>query len=207
MAAAFIYSAGAQTAQGASISGDIFQIDWRYPYPDTTIASIISAAPVAWDAGSGVTLALNEGQLVVRNSRLGWTGSEYIPFNGFVITDLTENPNFTSFTLVSVTGLSPPPWPPALNFDADHLIVNFIPGGVMNLGYADGSVYTFAFTTEVPEPTTLSLFTSALAALLLWKSAGRQREPDERRATEPRCFSQWRDGASVADCMPGARRA
>jgi hypothetical protein len=72
-------------------------------------------------------------------------------FNGFVISDLYDSMDtFTSFSLVSNTGVA---GAPVLNFDADHLSVNW-----QGLGFGGGSLHFI--TTSLP-PTELATADSA----------------------------------------------
>ncbi|MBS0299512.1 MAG: PEP-CTERM sorting domain-containing protein [Proteobacteria bacterium] len=87
-------------------------------------------------------------------------------FNGFVISDLTANINpFTSFTLISNTGVS---GTPTISFDSNHLFVNWEGFNYTrgDLVFSVDSVISSPFTpithifdtiSPVPEPDTYAL--------------------------------------------------
>jgi hypothetical protein len=91
-------------------------------------------------------------------------------FNGFVISDLYDSMNsFTSFSLVSNTGVA---GTPVLNFDANHLSVNW-----QGLGFHGGSLHFIttsltpdlatadSATTPVPEPDSYAMFMAGLGLM------------------------------------------
>ena len=99
-------------------------------------------------------------------------GTSFNPaaFNGFVISDLYDSMNsFTSFSLVSNSGVA---GTPVLNFDANHLSVNW-----QGLGFHAGSLHfitTFlphdlatadSATTPVPEPDSYAMFMAGLGLM------------------------------------------
>ena len=157
-----------------SIVGDTVNVDWRFP---TISASIFSQNVIvpgsAFNILGVTTISIGDGVITVQNNTVGWTRSS--GFNGFIFTDITEVPSFTSFNLVSIGGF-PPPTDPILSFNADQLIVNFNASSANNVGSGSGQLYTFSFTTVpssvVPEPTTLPLFGVGMMGLRLmtfWK--------------------------------------
>ena len=99
-------------------------------------------------------------------------GTSFNPaaFNGFVISDLYDSMNsFTSFSLVSNSGVA---GTPVLNFDADHLSVNWqgfgFGGGILHftttslppeLATADSA------TSPVPEPDSYAMFMAGLGLM------------------------------------------
>jgi hypothetical protein len=141
----------------ASILGDNFHMEWDYPNLSTAYASTDGTLnPTAsWLTPNGLSFSIADGTITLNApGAQGFVGSAFV---GFSFTDTSEVANFTSFTLVSVTGYAPP-ITPALSFVANELAVNFTPTGVDNLAAGIGFAYTFAFTTApVPEPSTISL--------------------------------------------------
>lgn len=156
-----LLSLGVSSAQ-ASIIGQTVRIDWLYPDSSTvfdTSGNVVVADPgVEWFAGSGVgNIDVSDGTITIENQTQGWSVAS---FNGFRFTDvLGAIGDFTSFSLVSITGFAPP-IAPALSFTADELLVNFTPTGDENVADGVGQVYTFAFTigaVPVVEPASLAL--------------------------------------------------
>jgi hypothetical protein len=147
-----------------SIIGDTIQVEWNYPILANIIFTGSTTVPGSVFPGSGVSeINIADGTIIVTNTTDGWQGAL---FNGFIFTDLSTVPNFTSLQLVSVTGF-PPPIDPILSFDADHLSINFDATGSDNIGSGLGQVYTFSYTygAAAPLPGSLILLLSGLAAL------------------------------------------
>jgi PEP-CTERM motif-containing protein len=161
-------SFSAAPVHAASILGDTINVDWRFPSIGTSIFSGNVVVPGSIVPGQGVgTITIGDGSLTLQNTTQGWTGSS--GFNGFLFTDSTKVPNFTSFSLVSIGGF-PPPTDPILSFNADQLIVNFNANSASNVGSGSGQLYTFSFTEEggpsvVPEPATLLLLGTTMTGL------------------------------------------
>jgi hypothetical protein len=94
-------------ANAISIIGDQFQINYLYPDSSTVIGTFtgtVTASGLTWNVNVGLSVTLTDGKFVVDNSTHGWAGAA---FNGISLTDLTQSPGFTSFSLVSVTGNPP----------------------------------------------------------------------------------------------------
>jgi len=161
-------SSSAAPVHATSIVGDTINFDYGFPTIGTSIDSLNVIVPGSVVLGSGVvTISIGDGVITVQNNSGGWAGSS--GFNGFIFTDSTEVPNFTSFNLVSIGGF-PPPTDPILSFNADQLIVNFNASSADNAGSGLQQLYTFSFTagptTVVPEPTTLLLFGTGMTGLM-----------------------------------------
>ena len=93
---------------------------------------------------TGNVVSISAGQIVFTDYAYGYAAGA---FNGYVLTDLSEVPDFTSLTLVSVTG-NALPITPGLSYTADSLAINFTPTGAANIPTESGTaVYTFDFTT------------------------------------------------------------
>lgn len=137
-----------------TIVGDTVNITWYFPTATTSFEATSVVVPTTVTTfGSGLnSVSIGDGVIVVNNGTEGWTGSS--GFNGFVFTDLTKVPDFSSLVLVSATGFLPPV-DPILSFNADQLSINFNASGTANLGSGVGQVYTFAYTT--PEPSSILL--------------------------------------------------
>src|SRR5438105_4935117 len=83
----------------ATVQGDNFEIQWFFPDTGTVFTSNSSVAvPGLWDTHSQVLINIQDGQIIITNNTLGWQASG--GFNGFVFTDTSEVPNFSSFSLV-----------------------------------------------------------------------------------------------------------
>jgi len=155
-----------------SIIGDTVRIDWFWPqfgFIEKTITTTVVDPGIEWNAGSFLYIDIKDGFITINNagapwaSKSGWGGSN--GFNGFVFEDYTKNPNFTSFSLVSIEGY-PPPVGPILYFNENSLLVNFNASSEDNVGEGKGQLYTFAYTTGViPEPATMLLLGSGLLSL------------------------------------------
>jgi len=155
-----------------SIIGDTVRIDWMWPSFGSLQNSIMTTVVdpgIEWNAGSFVYIDIKDGFITIENrgaswaTQSGWADSN--GFNGFVFEDWTKNPNFTSFSLVSIGGY-PPPVDPILFFDENLLLVNFNASSADNMGEGKGQLYTFAYTTgAVPEPATMLLLGSGLLSL------------------------------------------
>ena len=136
----------------ATILGDTFQIEWWYPSDNSVLTSSTVMVPGSWNPGYGVSdVTIGDGFITITNDTAGWSGAT---FNGFVFTDLSQDPGFTSLSLVSVVG-DVIPYAPGLNYSSNSLEINFTPNGNSNIGNGAGQVYTFAFTygnqTSVPD--------------------------------------------------------
>jgi hypothetical protein len=158
----------AAPAYGDSIVGDTIGFDWRFPTESDILWTKTFVAPKTFADPYGlISVGIGDGVITVDNSStLGWTRSS--GFNGFILTDLTKVPNFTSFDLVSITGF-PPPVGPILSFNSDQLIVNFNANSTNNTGSGLGQVYTFSFTagaTTVPEPGILILLGISMGSVV-----------------------------------------
>jgi hypothetical protein len=153
-----------------SIVGDTITVEWKYPNISSTYMTNNVVVPGSWVPGSGVgEINIQDGIITIRNDTYGWSGSS--GFNGFIFTDISQVPNFTSFTLVSITGFAPPV-APILSFDADQLFVNFNANAAANIGSGIGQLYTFSFTdqaTAVPLPGAAWLLGSGLLGLASWR--------------------------------------
>lgn len=147
-----------------NIVGDTMLVEWKFPDIGTAYFSDNVVVPGSTYAGSGAgTITILDGTITIENTTRGWTGSS--GFNGFIFTDLSQVPNFTSFNLVSITG-SVPPVDPISSFNADQLLVNFNADSTGNLASDLGQFYTFSFTYNlVPLPGSLVLLLTGLAAL------------------------------------------
>jgi hypothetical protein len=162
-------SFSAAPVHAASILGDTINVDWRFPSIGTSIFSGNVVVPGSTNPGQGAgTITIGDGSITVQNLTQGWTGSS--GFNGFIFTDSTQVPNFTSFSLVSIGGFVPPT-DPILSFNANQLLVNFNASSASNLASGSGQLYTFSFTEEggpvgvVPEPATLLLLGTTMTGL------------------------------------------
>jgi hypothetical protein len=145
---------GAATA--GVFDGKIIHYQYFFHDPDTLYSHASNGNHLV---GSGVeitnvvdgygTLDLSGDGFVVNFDR--GTSFNSATFNGFVISDLYDSMDtFTSFSLVSNTGVA---GAPVLNFDADHLSVNW-----QGLGFGGGSLHFI--TTSLP-PTELATADSA----------------------------------------------
>lgn len=148
-----------------SVEGDSFQIQWLDPNVSTVFDAGNSSSvtvPGTWQstADPEISIALTDGQIVIN---LGNAGFSTATFNGFVLTDLSEVPDFSSLTLASVSGgLSATP---SLSYTTNSLYVNF--SG--DASEEQTTSYTFDFTEDgagVPDGgSTLSLLGLAVAGL------------------------------------------
>ena len=158
----------------ADITGDTFQIQWLYSSSSSVYATYSAIAPGSVFLGSGAgNLTIADGVVTIENLSSGWSGGS---FNGFVITDLSQDPGFTSFDLVSQsTALA---YLPTTSFTSNSLSVNFMgsSGGATNLYVqgAQGSVATFSFGQGRGVPD--SGATVALLGLSLLGVAGLRRK-------------------------------
>ena len=136
-----------------SVAGDNFEIQWLFPDTSTTYGSDTVTVSGTWSSPAGYAgvVSITDGQISIGfSSDLDWSAGS---FNGFVFTDTSETPNFTSLTLASVAG-TPLAITPALSYTADSLSVNFTPTGVENGNGFTPYTYTFDFTegtSPVPE--------------------------------------------------------
>lgn len=157
----------------ASILGDTFQIEWWYSSANQVYSSSTAMVPGSWNPGSGVSdVTIGDGFITITNDTYGWSSAS---FNGFVFTDLSQDPGFTSLSLVSVTG-NIPPYSPGLSYSSNSLEINFTPNGGENTGNGAGQVYTFAFTygnrTSVPDSSaSLGLLATGLLFLVTARRA------------------------------------
>jgi hypothetical protein len=157
------------SARAGSVVGDNFQVEWDFPTLGTLGTAGDSGSvtvPGTWtDPVYGDIIQISNGQIVFTTYAGGYAAGS---FNGYVLTDSSETPDFSSFTLASVTGNSLP-ITPGLSYTADSLDINFTPTGVQNIPSESGSaIYTFDFTTGASVPdggATLSLFGVAMAGL------------------------------------------
>jgi hypothetical protein len=155
-----------------SIIGDTVRIDWFWPQfgaIQNSITTTVVDPGIEWSAGSFLYIDIKDGFITIENrgapwaTTSGWGGSN--GFNGFVFEDYTQNPDFTSLSLVSIGGY-PPPVDPILYFEENLLLVNFNASSEDNVGEGKGQLYTFAYTTGViPEPATMLLLGSGLLGL------------------------------------------
>ncbi|MGD0060050.1 MAG: hypothetical protein ABSD58_11600 [Verrucomicrobiia bacterium] len=154
----------------ASVVGDNFQVQWDFPSLGTLGTAGDSGSitvPGTWtDPVYGDVVSISAGQIVFTDYAYGYAAGS---FNGYVLTDLSEVPDFTSLTLVSVTG-NALPITPGLSYTADSLAINLTPTGAANEPTVSGTaVYTFDFTTagaSVPEgSSTLMLLGMAMTGL------------------------------------------
>jgi hypothetical protein len=154
-----------------TVAGDDFEVQWFYPDSTTVYDSDPSlAVPGTWTSVNDprLSITLSDGQIVVNvTDGTTWAGGN--GFNGFVFTDLSKVPDFTSLGLVSepagYTGNAP-----ILAYTADTLSINFdaTSSDTGNLGTGLAS-FTFDFTeagSAVPEgSSTLMLLGMGLMAL------------------------------------------
>jgi hypothetical protein len=167
----FIGAANAGVFDGQTIHYQYFFHD-----PDTLYSHASNGDHVV---GSGVEIA----NVVDGYGTLDFSGDGFVvnfdrgtsfnsaTFNGFVISDLYDSMDtFTSFSLVSNTGVA---GAPVLNFDADHLSVNW-----QGLGFGGGSLHFIttslpptelatadSATSPVPEPEIYAMFMAGLGLM------------------------------------------
>jgi len=165
---------GAATA--GVFDGKIIHYQYFFHDPDTLYSHASNGNHLV---GSGVeitnvvdgygTLDLSGDGFVVNFDR--GTSFNSATFNGFVISDLYDSMDtFTSFSLVSNTGVA---GAPVLNFDADHLSVNW-----QGLGFGGGSLHFIttslpptelatadSATSPVPEPEIYAMFMAGLGLM------------------------------------------
>lgn len=151
----------------AQIIGDTVNIEWDYPSLDTSIFSKnvtvkdpgVEVLNVGFGAGA---INIGSGVITIENLTKGWAGSS--GFNGFIFTDLSTHPAFTSFNLLSIEGFAPP-IDPILSFNSDQLIVNFNASSVQNVAEDFGALYSFSYTTAIPEPETYAMLLVGLGLI------------------------------------------
>ncbi len=141
----FAFSLLLAPAVQASIIGDTIRIDWLFPDSTKVIATTGMIAPDVYSFAEGAIVAITDGQITIENMGSGWDGAL---FNGFVFTNLTNDPRFTSFSIVSET--HPLAITPLTTFGSNFLSVNFAPTGEINSATGFNSIATFAFTTDNP---------------------------------------------------------
>jgi hypothetical protein len=171
-------------ATAGIFDGQTIHYQYYFHTPDTLYSHASNGDHLV---GSGVEIT----NLVDGYGTLDFSGDEFIvnfdrgtsfisaEFNGFVISDLGDSINsFTSFSLLSNTGVA---GNPVLNFDEDHLSVNW-----QGLGFHGGSlvfktthlsdiaitdfaatdfVATDLATSPAPEPETYALFLAGLGLM------------------------------------------
>jgi hypothetical protein len=157
---------------GATITGD--QLTVTFYYMSNPLEFRTLAVPGTGDF-EGLTVTITDGSMTVQDLNpyvLGWGAG---PFCGFVVTDNTKAPGFTSVSLVSLSLQSPAGadyiYPVCTVQSGDSFMVNFNPTAQIN--YLIDSVtpdpftYTFSFTygPAVPLPPSVLLLGTGLLGL------------------------------------------
>ena len=166
-------------ATAGIFDGQTIHYQYYFHTPDTLYSHAANGDHLV---GSGVEIT----NIVDGYGTMNFSGDEFVvnfdrgtsfnpaAFNGFVISDLHDSINsFTSFNLVSNTGVE---GTPVLNFDSDHLSVNwqglgfhggslvFTTSHLPDLATTDFATTDFA-TNPAPEPETYALLITGLGLI------------------------------------------